>query len=293
MPAPRLTLLGAPVDSVGAAGGTENGPAALRKGLPSVPDAGDIEGRLRSEARDPETGWVAWPQFLEMTAELRDRVSRMIVAGEVPVMLGGCCSVLPGAMAGVRRAGVDCGLVYFDGHLDLFTGETSPTGEAADMPVAALLGLAPEPLLDLTGPAPVVAPARMVLVGARDREELDLIAPLPDGLGIGRIELREGLNGRDLGEVGHSIAEEASTRGPFWVHLDVDILDRQAFPATDYLMDGGLDIEGLRELAGPALTSPDLAGMSIGCYNPDKDPDGSCGAELLDLLRETLFAGFP
>ena len=33
------------------------------------------------------------------------------------------------------------GLAYIDGHVDIYDHRTSPTGEAADMPVAALLGL--------------------------------------------------------------------------------------------------------------------------------------------------------
>ena len=31
-----------------------------------------------------------------------------------------------------------------------------------------------------------------------------------------------------------------------------------------------------------------LLGVSLGCFNPEKDPDGSCGVLLTDLLCELL-----
>jgi arginase len=46
-------------------------------------------------------------------------------------------------MGGLRAEGEDVRLVYLDGHVDLYDGRTSPTGEAADMPLAVLLGAGP------------------------------------------------------------------------------------------------------------------------------------------------------
>jgi len=75
---------------------------------------------------------------------------------------------------------------------------------------------------------------------------------------------------------------------PFWLHLDVDVLDEREFPATDYLMPGGLDMSQLAQMLLPLGRSDALAGVSVGCYNPDKDPDGSCGQRLTDLLVQIL-----
>jgi arginase len=285
----RLTLLGVPVDSVGEAGGTEHGPEALRRHLsPGLRDAGDTDFRLRGGVRDSESGWLDLDDVIRMSGEIRQRVAELTAAGEVPVILGGCCTLVPAALAGARDSLGQIGLAYFDGHLDLFTGETSPTGEGADMPVAAALGMAPQGLIEAIGPVPVVAPEKMVLVGARDQEELDLISPLPEGLGIGRIEYREGLRGDGLGDVGRSIADGLTAGGGrFWLHLDVDVLDEAAFPATDYLMDDGLTISQLRELIAPIAGSEGLVGLNVTCFNPEKDPDGSCGAALADLLETT------
>ena len=47
-----------------------------------------------------------------------------------------------------------------------------------------------------------------------------------------------------------------SRRGRFWIHLDVDVLDERAMPATDYLMPGGLEWDELAALLAPLAASP-------------------------------------
>jgi arginase len=95
------------------------------------------------------------------------------------------------------------------------------------------------------------------------------------------------LRDRGLAEAGAAARDQLSAAaGRYWVHLDVDVLDELAFPATDYLMPGGLTVAELGQLLGPLLASPALAGVSLACYNPQKDADGSG----VTALRE-LFAG--
>ena len=51
--------------------------------------------------------------------------------------------------------------------------------------------------------------------------------------------------------------EQLSAAGrPFWLHLDLDVLDEVVFPATDYLMPNGLDLDQLRH--GHARVLQDL-----------------------------------
>ncbi|MBK5232690.1 MAG: arginase family protein [Thermoleophilia bacterium] len=287
----RLTLLGVPIDSVGREGGTERGPAALRKIFEplGLRDAGDTEQMIRGLNRDPANGWLAYPDIVRMSAEVRERVASITAEGQVPLVLGGCCTLLPAALAGARDSHGRLGLAYLDGHLDLFTGRTSPTGEGADMPAAAILGLAPLEMLEAIGPTPIVEPSRMAFLGARDGEELEMIAPLPKGLGIGRIEDRDALRHAELEHIAHSVADELTADGAhFWLHLDVDVLDRDAFPATDYLMPDGLSLAELKALLGPLAGSPRLAGINVTCFNPEKDRDGSCGTTLVEMLKSTL-----
>ena len=239
-----LTCLGVSIDSVGESGGTELGPAALRRILVDLPmvEAGDTHERLRGGG-------------------LRD------------------------------AAGESVGLAYLDGHMDLYEGSTSPTGEGADMPVATALGRAPAALLERLGAGPtaprLLEPDRLCLIGPRDPEEREALGD-PVDWGIEWFRDRDSLRGADLAAVGSAAESHLREGGRFWLALDVDVLDERAFPATDYLMPDGLELADLETLIRPLLRSEALAGLSITCFNPEKDPDGRCSSALASLLTSNL-----
>jgi arginase len=285
--------IGVPIDSVGRAGGTEHAPAALREaGLLErlgIADHGDLDVRIRGDERDPETGVLGSPDVLAMTAAVREAIREMVAAGQRPLVLGGCCSLVPGALAGVRDAAGEVGIANVDGHVDVYTGETSPTGEGADMPLAVALGLGPAAWVEACG-GPSIRPQRAVALGARDPEEAEDIAGLLTGELSGLlVHPPDALRTRGLAVSGAQAAEHLAAG--YWIHLDVDILDERAMPATDYLMPGGLEWDELAELLAPLCASPAVAGLSIGCVNPEKDPDGSLVRRTADLVADALQTG--
>ena len=282
--------LGIPIDSVGRSGGTETAPATLRElGLTEAlgaRDEGDLAVRIRGEERDPSTGIVASGDVLTVTAKIRAAVAATLDAGDRPFLIGGCCAELPGALAGARDTlGVPLGLAHVDGHLDLYDGETSTTGEAADMPISVALGIGPDAWVKAAGGATTI-PERTALVGFRDRAESiedgmrqpeDLVrAPLL----YGAEELRE----QGIAAAGSELAARLTEAGPFWLHLDVDVLDEGIFPATDYLQPNGLSWDELAAVLAPLAASEALIGASLGCYNPEKDPGLACGRRLVEVL---------
>ncbi len=287
-----LTFIGVPIDSVGRDGGAERAPQALRElGLPAVlggDDGGDLDVRIRGDERDPATGILASEDVLITTAAIRAAVAERIGAGERPFLAGGCCAELPGALAGARDALGEIGLVHLDGHADLYDGVTSPTGEAADMPISVALGLGPDAWVRAAGGAAVAA-EQLAIVGFRDREEsVQHGMRQPESLRTAPVLLPiEDLRARGPGAAAAAPAERLAARAPFWLHFDVDVLDRAVFPATDYLMPGGLGWEEARAVLTALRSSPALIGTSLGCYNPDKDPDRACGRALVDALAAT------
>lgn len=293
------TVLGVPVDSIaapagGPAFGTERSPQALRD-LSLVErlgadDRGDLDVRIVGPDRDPVSGIVGWPSVAATTTAVRSAVAGLLADGRRPLLLGGCCAILMGAAAGARDILGRAGLAYADGHVDVYDHRTSPTGEAADMPVGALLGLGWPDLLATMGATPVIAGADIVVLGARDEGEAADIGDLPERLGL-RVHPPADIV-RDPGALGRATRERFTRAAlPYWMHLDLDVLDEIAFPATDYLMPGGIDIEQLAELLRPLGHDAGLIGFSVGCYNPDKDPDGKYGAALTGLLLDVLGAG--
>ena len=287
-----LRLVGVPVDSVGRSGGTENAPAALRElGLLEAlggDDTGDLEVRIRGEERDPATGIVASADVLATTATVRDGVAEIVGAGRRPFLVGGCCSEVPGALAGARDALGRVGLAYLDGHMDLYDGDTSPTGEAADMPISVALGLGPAAWVEAAGGASL-AVEDTALVGHRDQGESRTYGMTqPEELGAGLISLSvDELRAEGPAAVGARVADAFASK-PMWLHFDVDVLDEEVFPATDYLMPGGMSWEELVPALAPLASSPSLVGFSLGCYNPDKDPDRACGRALVETLGSAL-----
>jgi len=294
----KFSLIGVPIDCIGIAdkpGGTERSPAVLREcGLVKAlraDDCGDLPVRIERGVRDPASGIVGFHSVCLTTATIRQAVREKLVAGKRPFLVGGCCTEVMGAVAGARDHFGRIGLAYLDGHLDLYTGITSPTGEAADMPIAALLGYGPEGLF---GPRKIVLPEDLALLGYRDLEDArahnsllpdDIPGPTYyDAERIRRRKVADGL-GRKL-----ALDLEIGPMKRYWVHLDFDILDPRIFPATDYRMPGGLTWPELVKLARPICCSSAMVGMSIACYNPEKDPDRKCAQAIVAALTQ-IFAG--
>jgi arginase len=273
-------IIGVPIDSVGRSGGTELAPAALRAhGIVErlgAADRGDLDVRVRGDERDPDTGVIGIDGVLATTAAVRAAVADAIGVGDRPLVLGGCCTLVPGALAGLRDAVGAHGVAYVDGHVDVYDGWASPTGEAADMPMAVAFGLGPQRWVDAAG-GPTTAPEDVVVLGARDPEEAEDVADLIAGP-LAAMTVRGPTE----------LAGIAVPDKPFWIHLDVDVLDEREMPATDYLMPGGLGWEELAELLEPLCAAPTLAGLSLGCVNPEKDADGTYLERTCTLLEASL-----
>jgi len=295
----RLVITGVPIDSVSAPEpgsdpfGTELAPVALRAaglaGAVGATDAGDLPVRITGRVRDAQTGIVGWPSVQALTRAVRLQASEITAGGGLPFLVGGCCTLLPGALAGARDVLGQVGLAYLDGHLDTYDGQTSPTGEAADMPVSVIAGNGPDDWSADVG-APLVGPDQLALLGPRDRAEAETLgAVLPENCGL-RPELSPAqLRERGLSAAGQDAADRLSQAGGrYWLHLDVDVLSEDVFPATDYLMPGGLNLAELRDLMEPLTRGPGLAGLSLGCYNPGKDADGSGARAVVDLFNHLL-----
>ena len=70
-------------------------------------------------------------------------------------------------MAGLQRAGLDPAVVWFDGHGDVQSLETTTSGYLGGLPLRILVGYRPELIADALGLRPVPE-ERAVLVDARD-----------------------------------------------------------------------------------------------------------------------------
>jgi arginase len=279
-----LAVIDAPLDCSGAGRGEEHAPAALRAaGLLErlgARDAGGADARIRDTRRDPETGVIGAGDVRRASMAIASRVRELLDTHECPLVLGGDCALLLGVFQALPSG---TGLWFVDGHADFFDGESSPTGEAADMELAILTGHGPPGLLDGTGP--LLQPADVVLLGhrpaelhadvARENARLD-----PAIRALTAPELRE----RGAARVGADAAAWLS-ESRAWLHLDLDVLDEAVLPAVSYPQSLGLDWDELVALVRPLVAAPNLLGVSVADFNPDEDPDGTHAVRVVDALE--------
>lgn len=250
---------------------------------------GAEDGGCLTPPRYDRTGWRPGDgvfhaaAIASYSARLADRLATH--RGRFPVVLGGDCGILLGPALALRRAG-RYGMAYLDGHSDFrHAGNSRHVGAAGGEALALVTGRGQPDLTGLEGLAPYVRDADAALLGIRADDAYagevraagipvwpaDAIAPDPPAAAtaaLAHLE-RDELDG-------------------FWLHLDVDILDAAVMPAVDSPEPGGLDHAQLRALLRPLVASPRCAGIDVGIFDPDLDPDGRLAAELTDTLVAAL-----
>ena len=287
-------MAGAPIDSSGRDRGEARAPAALRAAglaeIPGVDDRGDLDAGIADPVREPRTGVIGLADLVRSTEAIAAWVAENAAGPDRPLVVGGDCSLLPGVFAGLRRAGIEAGLWMVDGHPDAYDGTTSPTGEAADMDLTFLLGGGPAELAELWGgdDPPLVDPGRVAVLGHRpadsDPEVARELGFVPAGV---TLVAAPAIVARGGGEVA---AESAALLddSPAWLHLDLDALDGELFPAVSYPQPHGLDWESLAELVAPLASAPNLVGISLADLEPERDPDGAHARRVVAFVADLL-----
>jgi arginase len=251
LPTRRIRVIGVPLDMGASRRGVDMGPSAVRvAGLEArlealghrVTDGGNI----RVEIAETQPSGSDNARYLKQIAETCNRTAESVLKtleeSMTPLVLGGDHSLAVGSISGVaefyRRQGHKIGVLWIDAHSDINTPETSPSGNVHGMPLAALLGLGPEPLGNLFGYAPKISPENTVLIGVRDIDAAER-------QNIRRAGMTEVYTMRDIDERGmRAVMEEALSaagRGTagYHVSLDMDWIDPEDAPGVGTPVRGG------------------------------------------------------
>ena len=224
--------------------------------------------------------------------ELAERVAIGLDDDRFVVVLGGDCSIVLGCLLGAGGHGGRVGLAYVDAHADFATPEQSQTGSVASMGLALAVGHGDSPLARLGGPAPLVRPEDVVLIGRRDGAQpsyghealavsgiLDLPDPdfNPDGAAATAAAALDRVGSREV--------------SGYWLLVDADVINPLEMPAVGSPEPGGPGIEELAALLAPLVDHPNALGMALTLYDPSLDPDRSCAVRLVELLETSLGRG--
>jgi arginase len=292
-------LIGVPSSAGAHYPGQEKTPAALRDagiedrltraGI-SITDYGDLP--LVVCRVDPNTS------HSERVADVRsvaggvaDYVERIVAAQQVPLVIGGDCTITIGVVAGFVRSQPDLALLYIDGGLDAVTPPAYRLGRLDSTGLAHLVAEPDcEPTLSEMGSRyPLMAGKNIVPFG---------YAPGEPPAAEQEFLMRHGIRGYSLSVInGETVqaAMEARSRlerqaERFLVHFDVDVIDFIDFPAADVLQPKqGLKFTDAFAALHVFCASPKFGGLIVTEFNPDHDDkNGTLAKRLIDALAQTL-----
>jgi arginase len=247
----RIRVLGVPLDLGASRRGVDMGPSAVRvAGLEARLEALGHEvtdgGNIRVEIAETQPTGQENARYLKPIAETCKRTAEAVLKaledGATPLLLGGDHSMAAGSVSGVaefhRRRDEKIGVLWIDAHTDFNTPATSPSGNVHGMPLAALLGLGPEPLANLFGYAPKIAAQNVALIGIRsidaaERENLR-------NAGVTHVYTMRDIDERGMRTVMEEALRAASdgTAG-YHVSLDMDWIDPEDAPGVGTPVRGG------------------------------------------------------
>jgi arginase len=238
--------------------------------------------------REPRMiGTPGEPREAGFEADLRDsrgclleaggQVDDALSGGNFPLLLAGDCSIaittLPVALTHRPEAKV----LWLDAHGDFNTPETTPSGFLGGMALAGACGEW-DP-----GLAESIAADRVVLAGVRDLDSGE----------------RQLLERSEVTVIGASVVEtlvavkNALDGVPVYIHLDLDVIDPEDFPAQ-FPAPGGLDPEKLYDLLEATCEDCELVGLEVTAFEaPEDEEDRQDAAATAMRVLEPLLAAIP
>jgi arginase len=276
------TMIGVPSSAGAHHAGQELAPAALRKagllrqlaaaGI-SVTDGGDISAAVFEVDQDHPRARNL-PSVVRVASEVADAVATVVGAGQLPLVVGGDCTITLGVVAGFRRVRPDVGLAYVDGDADLGALEPETSGILDAAGIAHLLGQGEPALAGLAGEVPLLDPSRLAMVGCDPREVTDNGRRFLAQQGVSFTEAPEFIADPQAAAQQVLTTLRASA-GPFVVHFDVDVVDSGDLPLGNFPHYGsGVRLEHATSCLRVLVGDPACAGLVLTEVNPTHDPHG-------------------
>jgi len=290
----KIALIGAPSSAAAFSLGSEKAPGALRAaGLVEklqaagyeVTDHGDCAPRLFADDEEHRRA----RNLSEIVAGLNDlklRAEIAVKSGALVLVLGGDCAQVIGLLTGARRYYKHVNLLWFDRDADLNTPASTPSGRIDGMVVAHIIGRGAPELVRFWGEPPLVREPDVTLFGLErlDPPEQEFLAKSPM-----RHNYAGDIQSKGSAKSAHeALSQVHADAHEFVLHLDIDAISAEDFPAVNVPGTGGLRLDDVQVALAEFAKHKNLVGLDVAQYNPERDPDGSGAKKLVDLLVEVL-----
>ena len=299
IPKENVSIIGFPMDLGADRRGVDMGPSALRiAGLQSklenlgykVEDTGDIKIEImeRQKIKNPKLKYL--DEIIKTSGKLAEKVEKVLDNGYFPLCLGGDHSMALGTITGIssfcRKKKLKLGVIWIDAHSDMNTDETSPTGNIHGMPLAALLGLGCEELVNFFDFSPKILPQNCALIGIRSVDEAEKInikkLKMPiftmndiDKLGIHRI----------IAKVLKQFREKVDH---IHISFDVDSVDPNVAPGVGTPVPGGLSYREAHLLMEVIAECGCMSSLEIAEVNPILDHKNQSTVFTAELVASSM-----
>jgi arginase len=227
------------------------------------------------------------PHYLEeIRAACEDTAERLrqLEPSVFPVCIGGDHSISMGTVAGTTR-GERRGLIWVDAHTDFNTPSSSPSGNIHGMPVAHLIGLGDERLVDIGGVGAKVRPEDIVMVGIRsvDRKERELLIDH----GITAFTMAD-IDRLGMARIADQTLERLSHLQSWHVSFDADSLDPSIAPGVGTPVKGGLTYREAHLLMECLAQSGRVKSLDLVEVNPVLDVENMTANVMVEMTSSLL-----
>jgi arginase len=297
--ATKLGLIGVPTSMGAFAPGQEKAPRALRAaGLIArfsragveVVDHGDGGGVRRWRPDKGNRRAQNLTAVVDVASETASRVEDAHVAGHLPLVIGGDCTIELGTVAGLLPHG-RLGLIYFDLHPDLNVPDSVRYGALDWMGVAHMLGEegAAEPLSCFGPRFPLLADEEVFLFSYGPEQATEWERGVIERRRLKGIPVWEVATDPE-GAAARALAQMEARFDRLLVHFDVDTVDFTDLPLSENAgRNEGLPFDAAMRALGTLLGSERLAAVTITEFNPDHgEEDGSTAEALAGGLASAL-----
>lgn len=294
----RIAIIGAPTSAASYAPGQELAPAALRAaGLPAALEARGLEvrdlgdGPLQRWAPDRESPRAQnLAQAAAAVAAVNDAAGAALAAGDVPLVLGGNCTVGIGAWAALAAAEPAAALCYVDLHADLNTPASVVDGALDWMGLGCLLGV--EGAAPGLAPPGILAPEQVVLVGFDPGQGTEWERTQIASLGLRVVPVED--VARDPADAAQAaLVALPSDTTAIALHFDVDLVDFVDAPLSENTgRNVGVPLASALATVAALAADPRVRIVTVTELNPlHGAQDGSTLAPLVAGLADALARG--